>query len=327
MAKKKGFFREPLVTDIRKYISVKEIDENLIDEILNLGSDEAVVIKTRLIPGDYENSRKFMKHGRDVKIARFMSLKDALEKKLTPVQLRDDAFNKIRNIAYCCYTIKPFIGTDIRTRRVSLEDAIDGTKIYSGSHQEGMGGPISVKKYGDAKRVEKDGAEFIVEVPSRTEGVSAYEIKFSSVPTVDNMYKWGIAYNIFTNHSCKHKTYDIRYRYMWDKESSRVFNFCAHEIAAYLAIIDYSLNVDKNMIPLQMSQFAIPTKETVDFYIKLVNNCLIKTEDDKRHRKLNRAEKEILLWGLVHKLGHDRTFYARESIDGLVKDYNWGVTS
>ena len=70
-----------------------------------------------------------------------------------------------------------------------------------------------------------------------------------------------------------------------------------------------------------MNQFAIPTQETVDYYVKLTDNCLIKTSEDKNPRKLNSAEKEIMLWGLVKKLKHDDTFFAKDK----VKEYNWGV--
>ena len=41
--------------------------------------------------------------------------------------------------------------------------------------------------------------------------------------------------------------------------------------------------------------------------------------EDKRPRRLIIREDEVLLWNLVRKLKHDKTFYAREKI----KDYNW----
>ena len=67
-----------------------------------------------------------------------------------------------------------------------------------------------------------------------------------------------------------------------------------------------------------MSQFAIPSKETVDYYNKLCKNCLIQ-EDGEKARTLNHAEKEILLWGLVKKFGHDNTFFAKDK----VRDYKF----
>jgi len=77
-----------------------------------------------------------------------------------------------------------------------------------------------------------------------------------------------------------------------------------------------------------MSQFAIPSQETVDYYLKWCNNVLVRDEglESKDNlRKPNRAEREIALWHLVKSLGHDRTFYADRSRDGNVKDYKWGI--
>ena len=75
-----------------------------------------------------------------------------------------------------------------------------------------------------------------------------------------------------------------------------------------------------------MCQFAIPTQETVNYYLKLENNLLIYDENLKNKNKLkkpNRAEKEISLWALVKYLGHDKTFYSKKSRDGNVADYKW----
>ena len=80
------------------------------------------------------------------------------------------------------------------------------------------------------------------------------------------------------------------------------------------------------MIPVQMCQFAIPTQQTVDYYLKLGNNILIYDNNLKNKNKLrkpNRAEKEIGLWALVKSLGHDKTFYSKKSRDGDVADYRW----
>lgn len=318
----KTYFQEPTRAQIMKYISVRNFSRDLVSNILSLGENEAGIIEARLIPEEFKNSRKFMKQEQDVKIQRFYSLEAMVNNRKTPVQLREIAFNKIKPQSYSCYSFKPFTGNDTRTRRVSLVECLEGIHLYCYASQPGTGfnkPSIEIKPYHDAKRVEKDGAEIKVKVSSRTKKQPKYEFKFSSVPVIDSREKWTIAYNILTDHNCGSKRFNIRYTFLTDKESSRVFNFCSHEIAAYLAIVDYYKNKEKNIIPLQMSQFAIPTQEAVDFYVKLCNNCLIKAPKSKLPRKLNRAEKEILLWGLVYKLGHDRTFYATEK----VRDYKW----
>ncbi|MAH32847.1 MAG: hypothetical protein QF798_04010 [Candidatus Woesearchaeota archaeon] len=319
----KEFFKEPTAAKILKYSKISTISKDLVNRILNMSFDEAAIIEADLIPKDYDNSRKFLKHGPEVKLRRFNSLEEMADIRETPVQSREESLNNIKNRAYSGYSFKPFIGTDKKTRKVSLVECLKGTKLYRYANQEGtkFNPSISVKPYDDATGVEKDGAEIITRVPSRTKKMPNYEFKFSSVPVIDSDKKWGIAYNITTTHNCKSKLYNIRYKHKSEKETSKQFNFCAHEIAAYLSIVDHYWNKEKNLIPLQMNQFAIPTQETVDYYVKLTDNCLIKTSEDKNPRKLNSAEKEIMLWGLVKKLKHDDTFFAKDK----VKEYNWGV--
>ena len=103
---------------------------------------------------------------------------------------------------------------------------------------------------------------------------------------------------------------------------------CAHEIAAYLTLIDNEWEEYKNIIPLQMSPFAIPTHLTVDYYKRWNNNILIRDKSlssKDQLRKPNRAELEIALWTLVKKMKHDKTFFAKASRDGNLRDYNWKI--
>jgi hypothetical protein len=318
--KPKSYFQYPTVGEIKRYSSIKEVSTNLVEEILSLESEEALIIKRTLIPNNHKSSKKFMKHATEVKTKRFSSLEEAIKTRKTPVQLREEAFNNLRSPIKSGYSFKPVVGTDKRTRKISLVECIEGTKIYCYANQktEKFSPSIDVHPYDDARRVEKEGTEIIVKVPSREKKSSRYEFKVSSVPVIDTRNKWGVAYRLLTDHDCQSKKFNIRYSQEWDKESSRLFNFCAHEIAAYLAIIDYYWTEKKNVIPLQMSQFAIPNQETVDYYNKLTKNCLIQ-EDGEKARRLNQAEKEMLLWGLVKKLGHDNTFFANDK----VRDYKF----
>jgi hypothetical protein len=75
-----------------------------------------------------------------------------------------------------------------------------------------------------------------------------------------------------------------------------------------------------------MCPFALPSQKTVDFYNKLSYRVMIQEEkigeDGKKRRtkrKLNKAEKEILLWGFVAKYGPRETFFAK----GKLQDYKW----
>ena len=69
----KGYFQEPRVAEIRSKKFTKEINTNLVDHILDLNNDEYLIIKDNLIPEEfYEQPRKFMKHGQEIKLKRDM---------------------------------------------------------------------------------------------------------------------------------------------------------------------------------------------------------------------------------------------------------------
>lgn len=322
---RKAFFQERKTGEIRGFSDVKQVSAHLIANIQELGENQALIIEAEngLVPQKryHGNSRTFMKHGPEVIIKRFDSAEEARKYKQKPVQLRKSAFDALRGTtnAYCAYSFKPVSGLDFRTRKVSLVDCLEGAQIYAYSHQQPV--PIEVKAYDGARRVAVEGANVVVSVPSREDKGDRYKLKFSSVPVCDNSNKFVIANSILTDHACGDKRFDIRYKNFYDKESSRVFRFCAHEIAGYLATMDHYVKTGKNFVPLEMNPFALPTQETVDFYKKLANNVLIKTGSDSTPRKLNDVEREILLWGLVSRLGHDKTFYATKKM----RDYNWKV--
>ena len=314
---KKTFFKEATIGEIKKKDKIKI---NALYDILNLKQNEYTIIPS-FIPKNYENSRKFMKHGPEVKPARYSSLEHALKIRKTPVQLREEAFNNIKQYEFCGYSFMP-LGKDKRKRKVSLVECLEGARIFAYSHQKRA--PIFIRSYADAERVKKDGAEVVTKVPSRTKKENKIQSKLTSVPFKDSLEKYVISLNIGSDHSCQSKRFNIRYRYSDDKESSGIVNICAHDIAGYLQLIEQELNKNKNIIPLQMCQFAIPTQQTVDYYLRLENNVLIydgNLKNKNKLRKLNRAEKEIGLWALVKSLGHDKTFYATEKI----KDYKWKI--
>jgi len=323
MTEKKQFFKEDTKSEILGKNYVDSLELGGLEVVGSLDNDEYTVVR-EFVPRGYESARKFMKHGPEVKPRRLHSIDQAVFLSKTPVQLREGAFNSITGINYCSYSFVP-LGNDSRKRKVSLIECLEGARLFAYSYQSGTG--IKVKPYADSKRVRIDGAEVVVEVPSRTKDERRMKFKLTSVPFVDSKEKYVVSLNIGSDHSCPSKRFNIRYRYSDDKESSGVVNMCAHEIAGYLQLVSYAMQEHKNLIPLQMSQFAIPSQETVDYYLKWCNNVLVKDEvleSKDKLRKPNRAEKEIALWVLVKALGHDRTFYADRSIDGNIKDYNWG---
>lgn len=317
---RKQFFSELSVSEIRQ--------KNLVEKrISELDSGEYTILDlTSILPKGYESARKFMKHGPEVKPQRIYTLEQAVRNARTPVQLREEAFNNIKNPFYCGYTFLP-VGRDRRKRKVSLIECLEGARIFAYAHQT-SGTGIKVKPYDDAKRVRQDGAEIVVEVPSREEDQPRIQLKLVSIPVVDSPEKYIISLGFGSDHSCGSKRFNIRYRYSDDKEGSGIVNVCAHEIAGFLEVIEHYINERKNLVPLQMSQIAIPSQATVDYYLKTLNNVVVKDPTLKKKpqlRKMDRAEKEIALWNFVLHHSHDRTFFSKGSRDGNLADYNWEI--
>ena len=316
----KTFFMEDSKAEIKKKDFVKLAR---LSDILDL-EDRQFVLIDPLVPSGYESARKFMKHAPEVWPRRQHSVEQAIKEGRTPVQLREKAFDDINGPYFCGYSFLP-LGRDRRKRKVSLIECLEGARIYAYSNQV-KGAEIEIRPYDHAKAVRKEGAEIVCQVPSRTEKQRKIEFKLTSVPVIDSPEKYAITLNLGSDHSCSSKRFNIRYKYTDDKEASGIINVCAHEIAGYLKVIDYYLNEKKNMIPLQMCQFAIPSQEAVNYYLKLENNVLVEDRTLKskdKLRKMNRAEKEIALWSLVKTFGHDKTFYSKKSRDGEVANYQW----
>lgn len=318
---KKSFFTSNTISNIKEkeYRQIYDIAE-----LEQLKENQYTIIPS-IIPPEYSSSRKFLKHAPEVMPKRYKSIDEAIESEKMPWQLRKEAFDNISGIDYSGYSFIP-LGRDRRKRKVSLIECLEGARLYTYANQNTKE-KINVRPYDDAKKVGSEGASIVVSLPSRTIKNPRIRLKLMNIPIIDNKNKYAIANNFSSDHSCESKMFNIRYRYSHDKESSNIFNICAHEIAAYLGTIDYYLNEEKNPVPLQMSQFAIPNQKTVDYYLKLENNVLIKDESlvsKEKLRKMNRAEKEIALWQLVKSFGNNKTFFSKKSIDKRLKDYDWG---
>jgi hypothetical protein len=147
-------------------------------------------------------------------------------------------------------------------------------------------------------------------------------------PVVDNDWKYLLANSVTSNHVCLDTLHKgKRYKFARDKESSRVFNWDAHDIAAWYAVIDYCWNKEHNIIPLQMSQIPLPSRQFAQIYDLFTHNTLIWTAEKPGHKKelypLNNAELEILLQNAVITLGHDETLFCESKRDGDLRDYAW----
>lgn len=326
---KKDFFREATLAQIlNKDPVIYEAGGLNITSLDVLAFTNWFAIIPAPLPGNQNIQNNYLKHGPELKLPRSYTRLEALGSN-SPQEIRVQTLENIpEDIIPCCYSFKPYFGNDTKTRRISLTTCLEGTRLFCMSEQV-KGEKIKVKPYDKAKIIEKEGAQIRVEVPSREVGKSPYEFMFSFVPVKDTEEKKVIWLELNSNHTCNYKTFrELKYNSQGSKEFSKTMDFCPHEVAGYLAIIDYYFNQDKrNFIPLQMSPFVIPSLSTVKFNVALRNNVVLHdptSKTDGNFRKPKQGDYEKLNW-IRLKLIEDykETFFASNKRDGKIKDYRW----
>ena len=323
MLKKKTFFREPTAAEIKSIHQVREISDDLVDEILEADEQEALIIQGNLIPGNLRGSRHFASRGTPVKLPGG-NIIEALKTKFPFQQQREAAFDDVSARRYNGFSLDPIeFEVDHRDRRVrkfNLVDCLEGARIYGYVHQDwqdGFRSEFTVINVYSIRNCNIKGAEGVVIVPSRTESQRRYPVKYFHLPISNNEHRVGIALQLCTDHSCEDKKYRIGDNAGPDSDPTQAVSFCAHDAAAYLALADYQQD-EGNGLLWRLNPFALPQQQAVDFYLRLNNTCLIKTPEDNTIRVLTKQEKEIMLWGLVHKKGYGATFSAEH-----VRDLKW----
>ena len=316
MGKTKAFFRQPTAAQLLSRDRIRVVYGKLNRTLEDISEDETLVFHGRSVPNNFRNDKHFMKHGRELPLKRFRSLREAKEARLRPLDLRREGFGDVGDAPCCGYTTRPYWG-DHTLRRYSLVSNLKGAKITAFSHKV-SGEEIKVNPYVDAKRVGIEGGEVVVFVPSRTEEREPYEIRYSAVPVRETDNKWGIIHLLKTDHVCGEKRYKIRYKFEDDMEGSKAIDFCAHDSAGYLALCEFLYVQEDTIVPTEMNPFAYPSQTTVDFFDKFGHNFLIKTPEDDKPRKPYVGEMEIELWRYVSRHASEDPFYGRK-----VQEYKW----
>jgi len=336
---KKTFFKNRTEAQIRNLSHQERSGSRLVSKIKDLPEDTSLVITRKLIPESYKTASKFKKHGREMTLKRAQSAHELREGRVAPIKFREEAFNDLQkeyqktgNISLLSgYTFRPPKGVvDQVLRKVALVSCLDAAQLVAYANQV-PGADMPLKDYDDSKISAIEGGNFVVQVPSRTKKHSRWDVGLEGVAVLDNDWKYVVAQSIDSDHACGEKRYnrELRFKNLPNRgkeraEKSKVIQFCPHDIAAYMTLVNKYWNQDKNLVPLVSSQFAIPTQETVDFYQKLRNNTLVEYETKSGKvatRSMNQAELETMLWGLVAVDGHDKTFFATKDI----KEYNWRI--
>ncbi len=346
---KKSFFRERTVDEIKGF-RVRRRYSHLIERIDELDSDtEALQIMKWINPGKFyqrgktgaEASRLCFKHGNYLRLRHPKNQGECYESPdiLLAILTRDFAEfiegKREDEINYVGYSIKPSWG-DKRTRMIPFSFIPEGLRLFAYAENNTSG--IKIDIYPDVKRVKKEGATMVVEVPSREKKEGRYKYKLLHVPVIrgkENLatilqLKPALLIDEKIGEPIKgrpmHDIYNIRYTAESDPEASEVITFYPQDIAAYIKIAgDYWKN--KNILtPIEMNPFALTSKHGAEFYNKLCNNVLIfdsSLERKDKLRKLHLSEKSILFARGIAKFGRSDFAYWEPERDGKLKDYNW----
>jgi len=199
-------------------------------------------------------------------------------------------------------------------RRTSLDRIITGHMLFSYAKNSKRTG-LEVKKIHDRNKdiVEYNGGIITVNLPSKdaqNKGDKRWDIAIKGFPLYSSkrILKKGdeaypLSFHIHSQHDCGTVKYAFSYRY---REAN---DLCDHVVAAVDEIISYQLE-SNNKVPYELNPFPVNTQFTLDFYKRLLNNVIVTYRDqswEKRSRRLDWGEREILLWEHVKKNGFVRT--------------------
>src|SRR3989338_250995 len=358
---RKAFFKERTKKEIKELKFGREANKHLIERILNLDKNEGVRINTPIIPLRFLNrdktfadaARLCYKHGEYIPLSQPQTLKEALELRKPFLSIRAGDLDALRSrrqedIAVLGYSFFPVQGHDRLVRRVPFYSINEGTKIYTYSKQiapvridmNKTGSGIDVKSYADARKVEKERATMIVNVPSRTEKKPRYNLIVKSVPVFDNPSKNAIALGFKTkfSHGADEVDKEDLYfpgapghdkaliRYTTGRESSDTIMIHPHEVAAMLGIAEFFSGRDKNQVPWDMNPFAKPARLEARIWSLMGNNVLVRDPycgEKDNLRKPYVAERSILAGKSIGLFGYDSTMWHELERDGKFKDYPW----
>lgn len=298
-------------------------DGSIYHAVQGLGENEVLVINGGLIPSGYIssfsdhelNSRVFMRHGRDVKFRRSEGKRASLQTGYSPLDLMAEAFDDVNSSDRQGYSYKS--QKDGSIVQIPLTECINGAKLFTYG-TKGMGA-LEVSFLTDeivSPRVLTEGSDAIVKVPSLEKNVGRYKFLLESIPVIDNVNKHVIWQNLTSNHSCDDKMRKkLSHNYLGLNEGSRKVVFDLHDVAGYMGVANHYAEKG-NLIPQEMSPFAVPSQEMMDFSKKFDSKVLISM--DGQTYVPTSADKEISLWDMVKEVGYNNSF----STDGKIPEYN-----
>ena len=366
---KKAFFRERTEAEILK-LDVSKINTpvGLVDIIESIDpGKEALLLDFPFVHPDFQEkdlvygSRRTMRgvvrRGATRTYPSYISLKqprsreDALKETHIPLDARTEAFYRLslipeENIFCVGYIRFPITGNVRPPILTSFRDVMDGAMIdsYTGKVCKTL-----PKEFNAGAFVEYDyGPNVFVKVPSKRKGHDKYLVKWSNVATKDVPSKKILAWNtrpyygvfdgegnfvVSPDAEPEHKAHNVGHAgNMSEGESFDYFTLYPQGVAAHNTLIRYFMR-QSNLIPLQMSQVAIPSYSDASFWNKLRNNVLILENSNGQGqvpKPLRIDQKSMLMARRVAKYFRFRlpdeitqSMYWDSERDGRIRDYPW----
>lgn len=336
---KKSFFRERTEAQIRDMLKeVVETPFGLVRKIAELDrNSESLCLKGFwLIPDEYlrpgENSntasRRNLRDGYYINLSQPYSTYAALRTKQIPLEIREQDLTNFlcrRNETeiFCLgYSFKPIIGTNRTRIKIPFWSVAEGCRRDSYDMKVCKQLP---PEFGNGSKVEayegRNGeAIVIVKIPSSTKGVAPYKMRWENVAVSDTPQKrvtgWGTRPSF--EKAVPHDLYNFGFKTAADYAYP-------HWIHAHQAIVRHFWG-EHNLIPLEMSQYAILSREGADFFFKLCNNVVVHdetVEKDSKLRHLHIDEASTLMARFIALRGPRNVIYWDAERDGRIRDYPW----
>ena len=339
----KTFFRTRSIAERRhlrrrRVYGVKNIVERVLQEIDPTA--DCLEVRAQLLPPTLQHlpsaiaSRKNLRHGHYLRLPVPKTWEQAIAMKESPLELvarEIDSLHFVQpeNLHFLGYqwTAPLGRGVDNRPRMAPFAFIDEAARLHAYMHQA----PGRVKDYSAAQRVQREGAVFIVTIPSRTEKKQQYTIQLAHVPIHDDPARKASVWLLGTTQRSdvsEHELHQFGYRLMQDQRGSDFYMFYPQTIAAYFLIAATLARPRKaNLIPRHTSPFAMPSKEHAEFYRRLLNNTLIydaQVKAPEHLRPLHLDEISRLIGIYIARVGAERAIWYQDR-DGGIKDYDYSI--
>jgi len=338
---KKQFFKERSVAQIRAMLKeTAETPVGLVERIAALERDkEALCISGfGLTPVQYfrsgepsnSASRRNLRDGCYIALSQPCSAGDAVETREIPLEIRERDMDALlsgrpQEDIFCLgYSFKPIIGTKRTRIKIPFWAVAEGCRRDSYDQKVCKKLPAEFRAGSAVENYEGIGcsAVVVVKIPSSTKCVPPYKMRWENVAVADTKEKrvvcWGT--RPFFERVNPHDLYNFGFH----TDSDYAY---PHWIHAHQVIVRHYMR-EHNLVPLEMSQYAILSREGAEFYFRLCNNVLVKDgtlEGGMKLRNLHIDEASTLIARLVSVRGPRNILYWDAERDGRIRDYEWEI--